>query len=375
MKKWMLISALVLGMNGPAHAEEANENDHYRGVALNAAQIKALGLEFVPLEPVTEIKGYAWPAMVDIPLAHRDMLSAPVSGRVSKIHVVHGEVKAGQPLIELDSAELVTLQQQYLDALAQLQQAQKNFDRAQRLYKAGSLSQKQYLAARTALETAQNRKLASFEALLYAGLSLKQIKALAGGREPIRTLTLRAPKDGLLFDLQVERNQRVAAGDSLAHIGEIGEVVVDVDLPIEVARKVHLGQKVVIAHRPLEGKVAYVSQQADPTTQRVKVHVLFDNRERSLLPGEFVRVHFIEQDKGTPYYRVPATSIVSLDGTPSVFLKEAEHMEAQPVEIRYRDNSWAVVQLRGVQEDARQVVSHGAIFLKGMLEGGEEGDE
>jgi len=374
MKHWILMGLLTLGMSTPVLAEEADEANHYRGVALNADQIKALGLKFAPLEPVTEVKGYAWPAMVDIPLAHRDMLTAPVGGRVSKIHVVHGEVKAGQPLIELDSAELVHMQQAYLDALAQLEQARKNYDRAQRLYKAGSLSQKQYLAARTALETARNRKLATYEALLYAGLSMSQIKALAGGAKPVRTLVLRAPKDGLLFDLAVERNQRVAADAPLAHIGEIGQVIVDVDLPLEAARRVKVGQKVVIAHQPQEGRVAYIAHRADPVTQRVKVHVLFDNRDRALLPGAFVRVHFVERSQRIRYYRVPVSSIVSLDGTPAVFLKESAHMEVQPVEIRYRDNQWAIVQLRGVDEDAQQVVSHGAIFLKGMMEAAEENE-
>lgn len=369
MRRWILMGVLALGAG--VSAEEADEASHYRGVTLNDDQIEALGLRFAPLEPVTEVKGYAWPAMVDIPLAHRDLLAAPVGGKIRAIHVVHGEVRAGQPVIELESAELVRLQQGWLDALAQLDQAERRFRRAQRLRKAGSLSEKQFLAEQTALKEAQTAVKTARSTLDMVGLTDTQLEQIRQSGQLQRTLTLTAPKDGLLFDLQVERNQRVEANAPLGRIGEVGEVIVDVDLPLAAARRVRLGQKVVIAHQPLSGRVAYVAHRADPVTQRVKVHVLFDNTQRALLPGAFVRVHFIEQARGVRYYRVPVSSIVSLDGTPAVFLKEPAHLEVQAVEIRYRDNQWAIVQLRGVEEDAQEVVSHGAIFLKGMMEAAE----
>ena len=380
MKHWLLSGALALTlMTHPALQAEENHGDegHHEeaGLELNAEQIKALGLQFAPFEPVARVKGYAWPAQVDIPLAHRDLIAAPVSGRISKIHVVHGPVTQGQPLFELDSAELVRLQQAYLDALAQLTEARKNFERAQRLYKGGSLSQKQYLAARTALETTRNRKLATHEALLNAGLTLGQIKALAEGGKPMRTLTLRAPKDGLLFDLQVERNQRVDANAPLTHVGEIEPIMADVALPVDTVRNIRLGQTVTVNGLPLRGQVAYIARQADPETQRVSVHVRFDNAEGRLLPGQFIRVHFVD---GTPApaWRVPGRAVVDLEGAPVVFVRDGEHIEARPVELIDRDGRWAIVALAEQPNKDARVVSFGAIFLKGMMEGGEgEGDD
>ena len=377
MKTWIVSGAIALSLSlvssvwaGGEHAEEGHHEE--AGLELNAEQIRALGLQFAPFEPVARVEGYAWPAQVDIPLAHRDLVAAPVGGRIARIHVVHGPVKQGQPLFELDSAELVRMQQAYLDALAELAQAQKNFDRAQRLFKAGSLSQKQYLAARTALETARNRKLATYEALLNAGLTMGQIKALAGGGKPVRILTLRAPKDGLLFDLQVERNQRVAANAPLAHVGEIEPVVADVVLPVDRVRDVHLGQTVTVDGQPIQGRVAYIAKQADPETQRVSVHVRFDNAGGRLLPGQFIRVHFVD-GVPTTAWRVPNRAVVDLEGMPAVFVREGAHIEAQPVELIDRDGRWAIVALAEQPDEAAQVVSFGAIFLKGMMEGEGEG--
>jgi len=342
---------------------------------LNEEQIAALGLRLSPLEAISELKGYAWPARVDIPLAHRDMLSAPVNGRIQDVLVVHGEVKAGQPVIVLDSAQLVDYQKEYQNTLAQLQEAEKTFARTKRLRQSGSASEKQYLAARTRLETLRNQKNAQAERLLFSGLPPSQLEKLAKGDQPVRSLTLTAPKDGLLFDLQVERNQRVDANQTLAHIGEIREVVVDVDLPLDEVGTIRTGQKAQIVNTPWTGSVAFIGQQADPRTQKVTVHVRFDNPQRSLLPGALVRVQFIRADEQTRrLFRVPSRALVSGEtGQEMVFVRRSAGFIPQPVEVVYRDERDAIIAAGPGVQAGDELVSFGAIFLKGMMEG--EGGE
>ncbi len=340
-------------------------------ISLNTTQVEALGLKFETVSPVQQVKSYAWPGQVDIPLAHRDMLSAPVSGRIHAVHFVHGEVKKGQPLITLYSTELVTMQQRWLDARAQQAQAQKNFARAERLYQAGSLSQKQYLAAKTALAQAEHAQTAAYDALRYAGLQADQLKTVARTGKPVALLTLRAPKDGLFFDLQVERNQEVPAQAVLGQIGEIEEVIVDVAVPVAQARTIEVGQPVTLVPDAVQGKVRYVAQQADPMTQRVAVHVLFENAERKLLPGQFVRVQFV---KAAPVqsWRVPSHAVVALEGAPSVFVHVGEVFKPVQVEMISRNADWAIVRSPALKAGI-EVVSYGAIFLKGMMGDEEEG--
>ncbi len=345
------------------------------GIHLNDEQIKALGLRFVPLQPAARIGSYAWPGMVDIPLAHRDILSTPVAGRIKKVLVVHGEVKKGQPLVILDSSEAVALQKDYLDTLAQLHEAEKTYARIQRLRKAGSASEKQFLAAKTRRQILHNRLQVVTEKLLFIGLEQSQLKKLTETGQPFTTLTLKAPKDGLLFDLQTERNQLVSAGQTLAHIGEIGEVVVDVDLPIDALKNLKTGSAAQIVGEPIQGTIAFIGQQADPTTQRVTVHVRFDNTRRLLLPGAFVRVQFIEELPAQgKSYRLPSRALVAGEsGETLVFLRQETALVPEPVEVLYRDDREAVVAFgKPVDKDAH-AVAFGAIFLKSML--GEEGEE
>ncbi len=363
---------VVLGL---AFIVSAHANDPpATGIRLNQDQISALGLRFAPLQAIDHVSEYAWPGLVDIHLAHRDMLSAPVAGRIDEIMVIHGEVNKGQPVLSLQSAELAQRQKNYLDTLVQLAEARETYLRAQRLRTAGSASQKQYLAAKTRFDTLTHQKAALRQELAYIGLNQEQITALETTGTLVTTLVLLAPKDGLLFDLQVERNQRVDAQQTLAHIGEISEVVVDVDLPIDALDGIHTGTRAQIADTPWQGRVAFIAQQADPATQRVTVHVRFDNSQRQLLPGRFVRVHFFRDDLPVQRaYQVPSRALVAGEnGETQVFVQVKNELVPTPVEVLSRDNQNAIIRLGPDVPPTTQVVTFGAIFLKGMLAGKEE---
>ncbi len=369
--RWLL--PLTLAM---APASRANDQSAVDGLTLNDSQIAALGLRLAPLQPIERVAGYAWPAMVDIPLAHRDMLSAPVTGRISEVLVVHGEVSKSQPILSMQSAELVQRQKDYLDTLVRLNEARAAFQRAQRLRTAGSASEKQYLAAKTRFDTLKHQKAAQRQELAYIGLGPEQVTALETTGALVSTLVLRAPKDGLLFELQVERNQRVSAQQPLAHIGEISEVVVDVDMPLDALDGIQTGTVAQIDGTPWQGRVAFIGQQADPATQRVTVHVRFDNPERQLLPGRFVRVRFIRDDLPSQrVYRIPTRALVSGEnGETIAFVKTGAQFLPQPIEVIERDDKNAIVMFAPEVPPTAQVVAFGAIFLKGML-AGEEGGE
>ncbi len=380
MKSWVLIGAMALAMSGSIQAEEGHEQAHGEaehheemGLELNEAQIKALGLQFSALTPVTQVSGYAWSAQMELPLAHQDMVASPVSGKIHKIFVVHGAVKAEQPLFELESEQWVKMQQDWLDALAQKAQAERNFKRAQRLFKAGSLSEKQFLIAQTERTQARTAVEASQQALKIVGMSQEQMNQLRQTGKLQRWLTLKSPKEGMLFDLQVERNQRIEANTPLVHIGENNHLIADVMLPMNELSRIFVGQKVSVEGYPIIGQVAYIANQADPETQRVSVHVRFEQLKGQLLPGTFVRVHFIQ---GTPKqaYQVPSRAVVDLEGVSAIFVKEGEHIEPQVVELIERDGHSATVALAETPDAETQVVSFGAIFLKGMMEGEGEGE-
>ena len=343
-------------------------------IELSPGQIEAMGLGFHAPEPVTQIGGYAYPALTTLPETDQALLSAPVDGLIRQIHVVHGEVRKGQALLEIESAELLAAQQGWLKTLGDLAVARSEYERARELHQAGGLSRKKYLRAENRYTILQRQSQMEAQNLRFMGLTTRQLQALEKERRLVSRITLTAPRDGLLFDLAVVEGARVAAQTPLARIGDIGRIVVDVDLPLSDAKALTLNQKAILQGRPQEGRVAYIARLADPLTQRLTVHVVFDNSDGALRVGELVRLQFISPlTTRQTAWRLPSSSVIEIAGVPNIFIRNGDGLESLPVEVLERDNRFAVVQLPAAL-DARQtaVVSRGAVYIKAALEGGEE---
>ncbi len=338
---------------------------------LTEGQIAAMGLRFHTAEKVTRVGGYAYPAMVSIPIAHQAVVSAPVAGLIRQIHVVHGVVRKDQPLIVIESAKLLAAQQAWLRTLADLELARSELERARELHAAGSLSHKKFLRTQNRVDNLQREAEMRRQELRYMGLSAEQLGELEAKRRLASRVTLTAPRDGLLFDLAVVQGDRVDVRAVLAHVGTIDEIVVDVEVPVDDARELRLGQPVVLHNRPVEGRIAYIARRADPLTQRVTVHALFDNPRGVLQPGELVRLQFVSSlEEKQVAWRIPTSGVIDIDGVPTLFLRTPEGLEARPVEVLDRNSHFAVVRLPDRTDPGTSpVLTHGAVFVKGILAG------
>ncbi len=340
-------------------------------LALDEEQIQALGLVFAEPEVVAEVTGPAWPATVEAHPEAAMRLAAPVAGRIVRIHRLHGRVQAGEVLLELYSPAVAELQQQWLAVQARKPALEAGYKRAERLFKAGSSSRKQYLAARAdwaLLQQEEARWQGSLEALGFDG------DALQGLRERGRAdghLPLRAPQTGVMMKVAVVPGQQVEAGTHLTEVVKLERVIAHVPVPVEQLPRIRHQGRARLRQPALEGEVAFVAPEVDPLTQRGMVHVHLNNPGGVLRPGQLVRVHFV-RPLPAGGWRLPTRAVVDLNGRPALFVRTARGVEARPVELLHRDSEQAVVT---ALEGRPQVVVQGAIFLKGMLENAAGEDE
>ena len=105
---------LALGLIQPVVASAAETE-----VKLSQAQIQSLGVRVAhPISSRTD-QTLAFPAQIVIPTPQLWVVSAPVAGMVSSLSVARGDqVKQGQPLMILESPSFVSLQREYLHAVA-----------------------------------------------------------------------------------------------------------------------------------------------------------------------------------------------------------------------------------------------------------------
>ncbi len=194
-------------------------------------------------------------------------LSLPQAGQVAATSVVAGQhVKRGDVLLKLETDPAT--RSAYLKARSAVATAQADLARTLRLHA-------EKLATNTQLDAAR-KSVADARANLDAQAQLGGAKAVAA---------LRAPADGVVTALDVQRGQRIPAGSTLLQFTPTSALVARLGVDPEAASRVRVGMPVSIdsvyvspATSELRGKIAMVGDAINPRTHLVDVVATLDGR-------------------------------------------------------------------------------------------------
>ena len=196
----------------------------------------------------------AWAADVPALLqwSQRVALSTPVSGVVQSVYANVGErVKQGQVLATLDAtvyqAGVAESQANIARAKVEEQDAKRNLDRIQELYKRTVISTSE-------LETAQTRYGRAKAQLNETQANLKRTQKL------LSNAILRAPFDALVLARQVEPGQAVASQcqpQTLFVVARAGEMIARAKVSLAQIEKLTIGAAATVAvnHQSYSGKI------------------------------------------------------------------------------------------------------------------------
>lgn len=276
-----------------------------------------LAVEPVGVEPVR--RTLEAPAQAEADPARMARIAPPLPGRVVQLFVHFGDtVTQGQPLLTLDSPDLVAAQTDYLRARSGLAQAERTLARQQDLAGHG-------IGARREVEqAATDRDLARSE------LDRTLIRLRLLGVDPAavgRPLTVRSPIAGRVVEFGVAPGEfRNDPAAPMMTIADLSTVWVTADVQEKDIRRVRPGEDscAVFAAWPGEcfrGRVLFVGDLLDPATRTIKVRVALDNADRRLRPGMFAAVTFTET--AAPEVVVPTTAVVLLGDASYVFVETA----------------------------------------------------
>src|SRR5215468_994130 len=300
------------------------------------------------------------PAVVEADPARLAKVLPPLAGRITQLKVQLGEqVERGQPLVVLDSPDLVTAYADYERAKVLLELAVQNRDRLRGLAKSGGAATKDLQQAESDYITAEVEK-------QRAEMRLKQIGVDPDTTNKSRTVTVSAPVSGSVIELAVAPgafwNDATAA---LMTVADLSTVWVTANVPEKDTSLVAKGQSVdiIFAAYPGEvfnGQVLFVSNVLDPDTRRTKVRINIDNTAMRFKPGMFANVTFFAPGQTMPI--VPTTALVLKDDANQVFVEVAPWTFASvPVEIGFQQGDEAVVQ-SGLKVGDRVVVKGGVLL-------------
>ena len=297
-------------------------------------------------------------------------IKTPLAGVLHRVFVQQGDrVSAGDPLLVVRSAAMVSLQRDYLKARAELNLQQSIWTREQKLHEAGSISERRWQETRFNHDTAQAEYAGLRGQLKLAGLTDDDLKRLATNAEIGPDIVLRAPAEAVVLARPAMLGDQLDGHELLVSLGETGKLILEGNLSRSAASQLLVGGRIALQGGGTGAELTYVSSVLDPQTQTVYVRAQADDTS-DLLPGQLTRWVVLS---GGQLLTVPSSAVVKLDGRDVVYRSVSNGFEVRDVQVRSTGSGTWIV-LDGLDSgDVIAVV--GTAALKGMSMGLGGGDE
>lgn len=306
------------------------------------------------------------PSQVEVDEERLVRIGSYVTGRITDLYVMLGDsVEAGQPLARLTSPELTQAQLAYLRAFSRKVLTEKAAERARHLLTADVIALAEVERRESELEVATAELGAAADQLRLLGVDSAVLKELAKEGHILPSVTINAPRDGIVIARNVIIGQVVQPADPLFGVADLSSVWVVGDVPEQIARNVQVGQHVEI-HVPalgdaaFDGLIIFVADTVNPLTRTVMVRTMVENPQRKLKPDMLATMHIVDNPEKSLV--VPETAVVREANQDYVFLVQADDRFLRvPVELGPEVNDVYPV-LKGVTIDQKIVVD-GAFHL------------
>jgi cobalt-zinc-cadmium efflux system membrane fusion protein len=256
---------------------------------------------------------------------------SPYSGRVIKLMAKAGDtVERGQALFVVEATDTVQALNDFITAITSMNKAKSALNLAQitekrnsDLYAGKAVPLKDYQTAQAGLVAAQNDTRSAETALEAAR---NRLRILGRTDDEIETFEktgqispdtpVYAPIGGTVVQRKVGPGQYVGAGssDPVFVIGDLSTVWLTAFVRETEVPRVKLGQAfsftvLAFPDRTFDAKINYVAATLDPTTRRLLVRAMIDNREGLLKPEMFANVT-IFVDAGGSAAAVPRDAVI-----------------------------------------------------------------
>jgi multidrug efflux system membrane fusion protein len=262
-------------------------------------------------------------------------IRALVAGELTKIHFKQGqEVKKGDLLFTIDPRPLQAAYDQAVGTLAKdkstLANARALEVRYAKLFNEGIASKEDWDQYRTSADTS-------------AGLVAADEAAVENAKVQLSYATIRSPITGMAGNLLIYEGNLVKANDTtpLVTITQGSPIYVTFAVPEGDLAKVNRARAAGPVHveaslpsdeaHPVTGVLSFVDNAVDSTTGTIRLKATYENPDRRLWPGQFVKV-VVTTGVEVNALVVPAQAVQTGQDGPYVYVvKEDLTVEPRPV--------------------------------------------
>ena len=329
-------------------------------IPLTEQDIARIGLVFAPVGSSDRQSGNRFPAtVVNSPESVSEVVM-PFQGVLERWFVNPGEyVHGAQVLAEIRSQEVLELQNQWLTAKAELEQAEFLLSRDRALLEQGIVS-RQRLQETERIATHARIDLDALSSILdQAGFNAEILEALERNPEGLGLFGLEAPKSGYLTARTTTPGQFVQKYQAIATLGGNEQPWLRIDIPVRYARALEPGVVLSLGGLSETVTVRFRELIVKESTQTVEVLAEF-NGPASYLPGQVLNLVVPPADGGA---LIPGNAVVYTGDQTIVYFRTTGGVEAKVLDLKPAGSNYIAGPEVRIGDT---LVIQGAAVLKGI---------
>lgn len=247
-------------------------------LTLTKDQVAAMDIGLAPIKNKAVMPIVFATGKIDLLPNSKAFLTSNIKGKVERILVKEGDrVKAGQPIIEITSMELIQLQQDYLAAMNEVEFLETEYERQKELRKSNVGALAEFQRKESEYFKAKNTVEAIKEKLKLLGIDMSRLVKHKTA-DIVNKLYIQSPINGSVFKITASIGSTVETTMPLAEIIDLSKIHANIDVYENDVDQVHVGQIVDIdfinlATPNILGKVEKILESIDPETRAIPVHV------------------------------------------------------------------------------------------------------
>lgn len=356
--KTLFVFVLALLLNSAAIVASETANN----ITISGQQQQALGIQTAKLQAVKQHVLFKAPAVVEVPPRNAVIINTPQAGFVQQLQVAEGEsVDKDQILAVLNSPDLVTLQNDYLQAYSQLQLSKNTYQRDQQLYQQGIISERRWQQTRTRYNALKSSLHQTRSMLEIAGFSKADLSRLQRKRQLEGELTIKAPIAGVILERNVDVGQKVEMLEALFHLADLKQLWLSIRVPQEQVETLRIGDQVAGKNQHVSARVSLIHRGVDPHDQTVKVRAVIDRGADMLRVGQQLTVSLMRVTDGR-LNRISSSAIIRHEGNSCIFEQTETGFQAKPVNVVSQQGNDVVI--TGDLNPSAAYATAGVISLK-----------
>lgn len=247
-------------------------------------------------------------------------------------------------------------------ARVDLELAEKNLRRAERLIESGDISRSLYDEQKSRrdqlkeqYESAVSLARQNFAAVATARANVASAESqLALARRNLSYGLVYSPIDGFVAERTADLGEYVTTSTKVATIVKINPLRLRIDIPEQAIPVVTVGQSVSVTtsawpDKNFSGRIARISPNVTPASRTLTVEAEIENGSGVLKPGQFATVRIL-QSRAQPAVLIPARAVRTEAGVSRVFVIKDGHASERVVQLGQTENDLVEIK-NGVSAD------------------------